>query len=158
MQSRSPLSSLRIFRIARSFESCTRNRLWDSWRFSLTRRWRLSKDVIPKVCTRRRGLGKSKVRPVHPLPHAYRHPNYPASSRIYRHFGAIRSPTEPGDSPQDKRAGRLTVCRGHRRLLDLEGIHIEIGSRKERDNRRSKILHYVCTQYIRQYCGLDLRS
>ena len=51
-------------------------------------------------------------------------------SRIYRYLFAVRGTTEPGDSPQDKRAECYPVCSGHRRVPDLEGIHIEIKSHK----------------------------
>ena len=61
-QSRSPLSSPRISPIVHSFESCTKRRLWVSSRSSLMPHWGLLKGETPKVCTKRLGPGRSKVR------------------------------------------------------------------------------------------------
>ena len=54
--------------------------------------------------------------------------NHFAPSRIHRRICALRGPTEPGDPPEDERVGCHPVCSGHRRIPNLEGVHIEVKS------------------------------
>ena len=55
-------------------------------------------------------------------------PDCPTPSRVYRYLCAVRSSTEPRDSPQDKRTRCHSVCSGHCQVLGLEWIRVGIRS------------------------------
>jgi len=87
----------------------------------------------PKGLYKKARTGEIKGTPVAPVTLCVFTPDRSVPPRIYRGLCAVRGTTKPRGSPQDKRVGCHSVCSGHCRVPDLEGVHIEIGSHKNND-------------------------